>query len=242
MTPADILRRVSALRLPARVVAGVMELIADIQEEVDAAAKERDMSRDAARQRKQKSRDRHRTVTGQSCDSHSDKKEIPPTPPKEKTLTQVSSETFVSPRIRSRQTYAEDFENRFWKPYPRTPTMSKVEAFKAWRQLSDDDHVAAIAAVPQYAAWLKGRQNQEIVHACRFLSQRRFDGFTDAAQPTQATLPVGFYAADGSEELTAWDAYSRETKGVNAPRDRNQGWRFPTQWPPGHEQKSEQAA
>jgi hypothetical protein len=45
---------------------------------------------------------------------------------------------------------------------------------------------------------------------------------------------AGFHAKAGSEELDAWDAYGRETSGKSFPRDRDGGWRFPQQWPPGY--------
>jgi hypothetical protein len=43
-----------------------------------------------------------------------------------------------------------------------------------------------------------------------------------------------FYAKQDSEELEAWDAYGMKTKGKSFPRDKDGGWRFPAQWPPGY--------
>jgi hypothetical protein len=74
--------------------------------------------------------------------------------------------------------YSDQFENEFWKPYPRTPIMSKPQAWKAWQKASADDRPKIIAAVPRYLAYLKSKPDLETVHACRFISQRRFDGFT----------------------------------------------------------------
>ena len=129
-----------------------------------------------------------------------------------------------------RATYPDDFE-KFWKNYPKTPVMSKSEALKEWNKLSDDEKQAAIAAVPKFSAWLKSQKDHPAVHACRFLSQRRFEGF-DEPEGGATVHPIGFYAAMDSPELAVWDAHNRATKGVNASRDRNGGWRFPTQWPP----------
>lgn len=125
----------------------------------------------------------------------------------------------------------------WWKSYPRTPVMSKKEAIAAWQRLSEPDRLAAVAALPKYAAFLKSKPDHPTVHACRFLSQRRFDGFEEAAE-VKALEPIGFYAADGSEELEAWDAWWRRAKNIRAPRDNHFGWRFETQWPPGHEVKN----
>jgi uncharacterized protein YdaU (DUF1376 family) len=45
--------------------------------------------------------------------------------------------------------------------------------------------------------------------------------------------PGGFYAAADTPQLTAWDAWSRQTKGQRLPRDRNGGWLVESEWPPG---------
>lgn len=45
----------------------------------------------------------------------------------------------------------------------------------------------------------------------------------------------GFYAKFGSEEQDAWDAYAKAKNGKTFPRDRNGGWRYPAQWPPGYQ-------
>jgi hypothetical protein len=127
--------------------------------------------------------------------------------------------------------YSAEFEEKFWKPYPRTPTMSKLEAWKAWEK-SPDDHAAIVAAVPRYAAWLRSKPDHPIVHACRFITQRRFDGFGSPEAPTR---PAGtFYAKPESAELAAWDLWSKRTRGGKRMlRDRGGGWWVDSQWPPG---------
>jgi hypothetical protein len=56
----------------------------------------------------------------------------------------------------------------------------------------------------------------------------------NGAQPE----PPGFLAKFGSEELDAWDAYTRETTGKSLPRNRDGSWRVPCQWPPNYVRKS----
>lgn len=90
-------------------------------------------------------------------------------------------ESFRPKRVRT--LYPEDFENEFWKVYPRTPIMSKVQALREFEKLSEEDRKAAIAAVPRFVAWLKTQKDHPAVHACRFLSQRRFDGFAADTTP-----------------------------------------------------------
>jgi hypothetical protein len=56
---------------------------------------------------------------------------------------------------------------------------------------------------------------------------------------SQSTGPAseapGFYAKFGSEEQDAWDRYGQVKSGKSFPRDRDGGWRHPTQWPPGYQ-------
>jgi hypothetical protein len=126
--------------------------------------------------------------------------------------------------------YSAEFEERFWQPYPRTPNMSKLEAWRAWDK-SPDDHAAIVAAVPRYAAWLRSKPDHPVVHACRFITQRRFDGFGSPEAPAR---PAGtFYAKPESPELAAWDRWSRRTRGKPMLRDRGGGWWVDAQWPPG---------
>lgn len=86
----------------------------------------------------------------------------------------------VAKATRTKKSYEDDFEE-FWREYPRTPTMSKVEAAKVWRGMSVDDRVLARKAIEPYRQFLRTKPNLETVHACRFLSQRRYDGFAPGA-------------------------------------------------------------
>jgi hypothetical protein len=49
------------------------------------------------------------------------------------------------------------------------------------------------------------------------------------------TASSGYLAKFGSEELDAWDAYTRQKSGKSLPRNRDGSWRVPCQWPPGYE-------
>lgn len=59
--------------------------------------------------------------------------------------------------------------------------------------------------------------------------------------PENSAQVIGsdFYAKFGSEEQDAWDRYGQANRGKTFPRDRNGGWRFPTQWPPGYQPRTE---
>jgi hypothetical protein len=75
-----------------------------------------------------------------------------------------------------KKNYPEEFEE-FWRAYPIDPLMSKSKALEKWRRLSAEDRAAAMRAVPGFRAHCSKDPTYRPVHAERFLSQRRFDGF-----------------------------------------------------------------
>ena len=81
---------------------------------------------------------------------------------------------------RSKLSYPDAFE-AFWKSYPVTPNMSKKEAYDAWKKLDAPSQEKCGQGVSGYIAFLKNKPDLETIHACRFISKRRFDGYTDAA-------------------------------------------------------------
>ncbi|MDL2401573.1 hypothetical protein [Rhizobium mayense] len=91
-------------------------------------------------------------------------------------LSETSSDEVQKPR--KRESYPDDFE-AFWESYPRTPNMSKKEAYDAWKKLGPADRENCSRAVPGYVAFLKSKPDLEIIHACRFISKRRFDGYAE---------------------------------------------------------------
>lgn len=141
---------------------------------------------------------------------------------------------------RARAVYSVEFEDEFWKPYPRTPVMSKAEAWKAWEKSSEQDRTAIVAAVPRYAAWLKSKPDHPAVHACRFITQRRFDGFSLSDSEAIDAITI----APDTPEWDAWWVYHgrhlnsagvsfaqtcmRRAKADGKPHFER------SQWPPGH--------
>lgn len=86
----------------------------------------------------------------------------------------------VAKATRTKQEYSEEFETGFWQPYPRTQTMSKIEAWRVWVKITPEQRALACQAVLPYKNYLQKKPNLETVHACRFLSQRRYEGFSGA--------------------------------------------------------------
>lgn len=88
---------------------------------------------------------------------------------------------------RKRNPYPEDFET-FWTLYPTDSGMSKLEAAQIWAKLDTADREKAVSAIPEFKKWVsKQGTDYRVVHAVRYLSKRRFDGFT-AAKPKDAAL------------------------------------------------------
>lgn len=91
--------------------------------------------------------------------------------------TRVDMFSPVALATRTKNSYSEEFEAKFWQPYPRTPNMSKSEAWREWIKLKPEQQASACQAIEPYKRFLRTKPNLETVHACRFLSQRRFEGF-----------------------------------------------------------------
>jgi ribosomal protein L12E/L44/L45/RPP1/RPP2 len=86
-----------------------------------------------------------------------------------------------APRIAGQKKYTAEFE-AFWQAYPTDALMSKSKAFEKWRRLSPADRASAMVALPGFRAHCANDPTYRPVHAERFLSQRRFDGFVEAAK------------------------------------------------------------
>ena len=133
---------------------------------------------------------------------------------------------------RVRKKYPEVFD-KFWRLYPTDAGMSKSEAFKGWEKLTEDEQGLAIMAIPAFKRWIeKQGENYRIVHACRFITQRRFEGFKDEAERMQERASSTVYVKYGTDAGDAWELFYKTEKHKIAPRDSKGGWYFPTQFPP----------
>lgn len=77
---------------------------------------------------------------------------------------------------RDRKPYPDGFEN-FWNAYPVDPLMSKSRAFEQWRRMGKADQRCALDALPAFVAFVRRQVNYRVVHAWKYLSERRFEGF-----------------------------------------------------------------
>jgi hypothetical protein len=104
-----------------------------------------------------------------------------------KVYSPFASETDDAAGKKVRTTYPEAFES-FWSIYPKNPNMAKKEAFDAWKRLDDDEREQCIRAIPGYVAYLKTKPTLETIHACRFISKRKFEGFTNVPGSSPAVV------------------------------------------------------
>ena len=78
--------------------------------------------------------------------------------------------------VKKKTPYPEAFD-AFWREYPTDALMSKTKTFAQWKNLDQPSQEAAQAAVPAFKDYCRKNPTYRPVHAQRFLSERRFDGF-----------------------------------------------------------------
>lgn len=186
---------------------------------------------------------------GTAIEPHPIRNAIPsPSPSQEERKISPSARAVGEPtRTQTKARIEQLFEELWAKKPKRDGANPKMPALKKFLQLlplaEQVREAAAREIIDACGRWAdterkSGREGTEkVAQLITWLNQSRWVDYQPEA-PAVATAPVGFYATDESPELDAWDAHYRTTKGINAPRDNHFGWRFPTQWPPGHEVKN----
>lgn len=141
------------------------------------------------------------------------------------TVTELSTEssTIRTKPARRRLSYSDAF-TEFWKAYPTDELMSKSKALWGWNQLSPEEQASAFAAIPAFRAYCKSHPDYRPVHAVRFLTEGRFDGFAAAAERAASQV----YIKRGTPAWTAWEHHTGKT----LPVDKTGGWHFPSEYPP----------
>lgn len=131
---------------------------------------------------------------------------------------------------------ASDPFDDFMKAYPkRDGANPKTPARKTFliHLKSGIEAKDIIAGAKRYSdeARRKGEYGTPFVpQAVKWLNQRRWVDY----EPETELPTVGFHAEPDSDELVAWEEHRMATEGKSWPRDKNGGWTFPTQWPPGY--------
>ena len=134
----------------------------------------------------------------------------------------VSSQSSDTCPKRVRTKYPDDFEG-FWAAYPTDANMSKKEAHDVWRRMPADARSKATASLPAFVAHCRANPDYRPIHACRYLTKERYEGFAAVAEKTSAS--AGVYVRQGEPGWAEWQVVQK------TPTDRNGGWWFPTQFP-----------
>lgn len=144
---------------------------------------------DTSTDRVKRFRERSATVTETAPDTDTD--------------TDKKEEVFCPKPVRTRKAYSGEFE-RFWSDFPTDPLMSKKDASAAFEKLDADDRKKLFLSLANFRAYCAKQTDYRPVHAVRYITQRRFDGFAPAASSTfspQAEQPRQFAT---EEEFQAW--------------------------------------
>lgn len=140
----------------------------------------------------------------------------------------------ISPKPQKRISYHDDF-NSFWLAYPTDANMSKKEAWQEWGKLDSEDKTIASESMKAFNAYCNKNPDYRPIHANRYLKYRRFDGHAEAgAELTERQNQSKVHLIKGTPPFDAWNAY-KVSRGER-PISRKEWW-FPTEWPPGHENK-----
>lgn len=89
-----------------------------------------------------------------------------------------------------------DFEV-FWQSYPREKNMSKKRALMAWKKLTPEKRIRAAAAVSGYRRYCEKEKSwYHTIHAERFLSHEKFEGFESETVQTPEEIEIAKDRAD----------------------------------------------
>jgi hypothetical protein len=163
-------------------------------------------------------------VTPQDTDTDTDTEK--------KDLSEASSDVPVPKPRRKTTDYHPEFL-AFVAAYPFDPGMSRPEALKAWEKLSPEDRDKALKAIPAFKDWVsKQGKDYRTVHACRYLSQRRFEGFVEAEASVSVPKQVQVFV--GTPQWAAWTKHRGKPPpetDIRLPDGIKRGWYFETEWP-----------
>lgn len=127
-----------------------------------------------------------------------------------------------------------DFD-AFWAAYPRRRGANpRAPARTSWDRATKRgaSSEAILAGAKAYATDPSTKAGTEFVPmAVTWLNQRRWEDYKAAPRPVSQTAPASFLVAMDSPQWEAWAKHLGKTPPIN----RQFGWRFPSEWPPGHD-------
>ena len=122
--------------------------------------------------------------------------------------------------------YTADFE-AFWKAYPTDQNMSKLEAFQVWQKIAPEERELAMKAIEPFKQWIKAQpEGYRTIHACRFLSKKRFEGHAKAPELKLVAVNPGKFVRKDSDEWSKYAEAYRAQHGKYPPVNKDGGWFF----------------
>jgi hypothetical protein len=114
-----------------------------------------------------------------------------------------------TPKARRRFSYTAEFQ-AFWSAYPVTGNSSKSEAFREWRLLLPAEQMLATDGLRHLAEHCRKNPTYTCLHACRYLSQRRWESYETPAQRLAAK------PKPAEPDHLKWERIYAEVEAINA--------------------------
>ena len=144
--------------------------------------------------------------------------------------TRVSDAGGKQDNQRVKHAYSSAFE-AFWRDYPETRGMSKLEAWKAWQKLTIDQRQQAHAALPAFRQHFDERRRKSAdatpLHAQGYLNQQRFETLIGPASDHVAGDEAPWWADPKKVESVTIDQWR-----TSISRHANGRWPVPKLGPP----------
>lgn len=223
MISANILTRLAVLSLSKKAFQEVLAIIAEIIRGSEKQALVDEERRNVQKERVKRYRDRHRNVTVTDTVTLQDtlqkpKKEISPTPPKERILTYLSSSaTSLEKQERSEFVslakcgWPKDFREQFWAKYPRK--IGKKAAFRKLETIAKSQEIefeTLLSAVARIAGSVT--DPKFIPHPLTWLNQGRYLDPMETSETPASVNPGWRPGLPTDAELRA--KYGEKTNGV----------------------------
>jgi hypothetical protein len=131
---------------------------------------------------------------------------------------------------KKRNAYPADFD-AFWSAYPTDSNMSKKQAAAVWARMAQDAREAAMASLAGFNGYCRSNPDYRPVHACRYLSQERFEGHLKSAQKIASQV----WVPKGSEADRAWTEYrGKPLPSTFSKEHGGEGWFMSSLFPPAN--------
>ena len=151
----------------------------------------------------------------------------------DKTLTtskEVSKKDSPLPLKAEIRRHEDAFETSFWPIYPRKVGKGGARrAFKSACLKTSPETI--VEAARRFAAKCVGKDDKFIPHPATWLGDERWQDADLAPQQQSPECSSGIYVQYGTEQGDAWENYFRTIRKRTPPRDKNNGWYFPTEFP-----------